>query len=279
MWAIGRVTRKLQPFTQQFRFISIIDHKKHLLEQLNRAKGREEPVVFEEKPIAEVVNNSAKIFKNLISDWLKNSNQTNNKHIIGSVPMPLNLINRLSSRNIQSDVDKNEIQTFKFVIRKHYPAIYNKCTLRRNGIIGTPGIAKSVSLLYPLLDHLANKSPDIPVLLHSANYSSLFLDGNCWIFTELMADSVLGIAACLVQYPELLYLVDGPTGENSHLILSGIKSNTILASSPAKDRYYEFLKGGAKLMMPGWSLEELLEAREDMNPNISEKTVRERYWK
>ena len=274
MWAVGRVIRKFQPFTQQFRFISIIDHKKLLLEEINRKEIK--PV----KPIAEVVNNSAKIFKNLISDWLKNSNQTNNKHIIGSVPMPLNLIDRLSSKNIQSDVDKNEIQTFKFVIRKHYPAIYNKCTEERNGIIGTPGIAKSVSLLYPLLDHLANKSPDIPVLLHSAKKGFLFLDGTLWRIPELMVDSLVGIRDCLVQYPELLYLVDGPTGKNSHLEISGINAKTILASSPAKDKYHEFLKEvGVPLMMPGWSLEELLEAREDMNPNISEKTVRERYWK
>lgn len=279
MLRAGRVFWKFQPFPQQFRFITI-NHKERLLKKLQEANETND-TVYEAKPIAEVVKNSVEKLKNLLTDWeceLKNSTRTNNKHIIGSIPMPLSLIYRISGNDIQS-VDNNEIQTFNFVIRKHYPAIYNKCTLERNGIIGTPGIAKSVSLLYPLLDHLANKSADIPVLLHSGGEASIFWNGSYWKIHKLMSDSMGGITSCLQDYPELLYLVDGPTGVHSHLMIQGKNAKTILASSPDKKNYHEFLKGGATLMMPGWSLEELLEAREDINSKISEKTVRERYSK
>lgn len=276
---IGEIWKRkfLNPFPQQFRFITN-NYKNRLLKQLQLANKTNEEAVCEVKPIAEVVHNSSQIVKNLLNEWEHSltSTQTNNKHIIGSVPMPLNLIDRVSANNIQS-VNINEIQTFKFIIRKHYPAIYNKCILERNGIIGTPGIAKSVSLLYPLLDHIANKPVDIPVLLHSKGNGYLFLDRTCWEINDLM--TARGIAICLRKYPGLLYLVDGPTGKQSHLNLEGENSKTILASSPAKAHYHEFLKDGATLMMPGWSLEELLEAREDINPKISENTVRERHSK
>ncbi len=81
-----------------------------------------------------------------------------------------------------------------------------------------------------------------------------------------------------MEYPGLLNLVDGPTGAQSHMNLEGIKSKTILASSPGKRNYHEFLKQGSKFAMPPWSLEELLEAREFINSDVTEEMVRERYY-
>lgn len=267
------VCRRFQPFSQQFRFISTTDEKKlELLEEIRKTRA-----TFEVKRIAEVVQNSAEQFKKQLNNWENNHSKINGKHLIGSVPMPLELVRRLSEEEIASSTI-NDTTTFNFVIRKHYPEIYKKCKTERNGIIGTPGIAKSVSLLYPLLDHIANKSPDTPVVLHSGEDAHVFVDGSCWTIFDFM-DSTRIMKSCLKRYPELLYLVDGPAGIKSHLDIRGRGAKTILASSPGKQNYHEFLKQGFRFMMPCWSLEELLEARELVNPDVTEQMVIDRYEK
>jgi hypothetical protein len=152
-------------------------------------------------------------------------------------------------------------------------------------VIGTPGIAKSVSLLYPLLDHIlkSNNSPDSsPVLLHSVagRDAYLFCAGSCWELSEFMTESKLGPLR-LSHYPGLVYLVDGPTGSASHIgdSLKGENTRTILASYPGRENYYEFLKQGQMFTMPCWSLEELKEARLLVCPDVTEQMVEARYDK
>jgi len=241
------------------------------------ASDPKDPIVFEVKPIAEVVHKSASLLGELQSlPFEKRQYQ----HIQGSVPMPLSLINRLDDTEICSSSG-----LFNFIIRTHYGPLYAKCTTRRNGVIGTPGIAKSVSLLYPLLDHFLQSKTctnSSPVLLHSVARGDayLFFNGSCWKLREFTTDPTFkSLRACLSDYPGLLYLVDGPTGNNSHIgnSLQGKNAKTILVSSPGKQNYYEFLKQGLRFTMPCWSLEEFLEARELVNPDVTEQLVRNRY--
>jgi hypothetical protein len=90
-------------------------------------------------------------------------------------------------------------------------------------VIGTPGIAKSVSLLYPLLDHFLQSNTSTnssPVLLHSVAREDayLFFNDSCWELPKFMTEQKLfPIHRTLIDYPGLLYLVDGPTGNNSHI--------------------------------------------------------------
>ncbi len=229
--------------------------------------------VLEQPLIAEVVHKSAALLGELQSN--KHSEY---KSIVGSVPMPLALINRLSKEQI----DSFGTELFHFIIRTHYQPLYRQCTTERNGVIGTPGIAKSVSLLYPLLDHILQSNTGTnssPVLLHSVAQGNafLFFNGSCWKLSEFRtAPQLYSLRACLSKYPGLLYLVDGPTGNHSHIgdLLIG---RTILVSSPGRENYYEFLKQGLRFMMPCWSLEELLEARKLVSPNTTEQMVRDRY--
>jgi len=93
--------------------------------------------------------------------------------------MPAELINRVDEEEVQVKAGLME-----FVIRKHYEPLYSSLNDRRNGVIGTPGVAKSVSLLYPLLKHftphVADKSFEKapPVVIHSV------LGGQAFIFLE-----------------------------------------------------------------------------------------------
>ena len=75
--------------------------------------------------------------------------------------------------------------------------------------------------------------------------------------------------------------MDGPTASRPHIgaSLEGDLSKTILVSSPGRENYHEFLKQGFRFTMPCWSLEELLEARSLINPNVTEQMVLDRYYK
>jgi hypothetical protein len=248
-----------------------------LAEKLKTLASDPDPIVFEVKAIAEVVHKSASLLGDLQSlPFEKRQYQ----HIQGSVPMPLSLINRLDDTEISSSSG-----LFNFIIRTYYGPLYEKCTTRRNGVIGTPGIAKSVSLLYPLLDHFlpsktcANSSP---VLLHSVARGDayLFFNGSCWELKKFITSPKFdSLHVCLSNYPGLLYLVDGPTGNTSHIgnSLKGENTRTILASSPDRENYCEFLKQGFRFLMPCWSLDELLEARKLVSPTTTEHIVRDRY--
>lgn len=69
------------------------------------------------------------------------------KHIVGYIQVP-NIINRVKANQVLV-----ENGMMNFIVRKHYKPIYANCTCMFNGIVGTPGIGKSVSLLYPLINH------------------------------------------------------------------------------------------------------------------------------
>ena len=119
--------------------------------------------------------------------------------------MPL-LIYRLCGTEI--DVNNGD---FNFIIRKHYKNIYDQCVLKENAIIGVPGTAQSVSLLYPLLSHfIQNKESveDAPVLLHSCftDRAHLFFNGSCWEINNLTEQSHHEIRNIL-KSKELLYLL------------------------------------------------------------------------
>ena len=186
----------------QFRFCSTNKFKLGVQEVLTflgnlPSSPHSEPIVSEQRQIANVVHNSASLLEEL------QANGSQFKHIIGSVPMPLLLINRLDSDEILCY--NSDISLFNFIIRTHYQPLYEKCRAKRNGIIGTPGIAKSVSLLYPLLDHIlkSKNSPDSsPVLLHSVSGDEayLFFDGSCWNIPKFMSSPELNqLHRCLIK--------------------------------------------------------------------------------
>jgi hypothetical protein len=146
------------------------------------------------------------------------SEQRQYQYIQGSVPMPVSLINRLT----KNEIFTHSTELFNFIIRTHYKPLYEKCFDTRNGVIGTPGIAKSVSRLYPLLNHhlkWKNSLDSPPVLLHSIERDDLFLffDGSCWKIPEFMSETQFTLRNCLRDYPGLVYLVDDPIGSKSHI--------------------------------------------------------------
>ena len=174
----------------------------------------------------------------------------------------------------------NNNQSFNFIIRKHYKHIYGKCNEDdAYGIIGTPGIAKSVSLLYPLLTHFGQYKDSItdapPVMLQScmADDAHLFFNGSYWKVTDFMTEKEL--KRILKGIPSLLYLVDGPTSSKDFVGI--IKGRTILASSPDRNGYYEFLKQGGSFIMPGWSLDEILESKPFIRKELSDDEVIRRF--
>ena len=184
------------------------------------------------------------------------------------------LINRLRQNEI--DIKDNE---FNFVIRKHYKHIYGECNeARRSGIIGTPGIAKSVSLLYRLLSHFGQYKDSIsdapPVLIHTCNTDDahLFFNGSYWKLKDFMSGYLQII---LMDCKNLLYLADGPTSSKG--LVEGMKGRIILASSPDRSGYKEFLKQGSSRIMPGWSLDELLESKPFIRKELSDDEVIRRF--
>ena len=71
------------------------------------------------------------------------------------------------------------VDDFDFIVRTHYEHIYDICSrCKRSAIIGTPGIAKSVSILYPMLKYFIKYENDIinapPVVLQSGEDAYLF---------------------------------------------------------------------------------------------------------
>ena len=185
------------------------------------------------------------------------------------------LIHRLKDTGI--DIKDNG---FKFIIRKYYKHIYGKCNEDdAYGIIGTPGIAKSVSLLYPLLSHFGQYKHSIadapPILLHSCftNDAHLFFNGSYWKVKDFMTETVL--IRILSECTDLLYLADGPTPTKS--LYEGMKGRTILASSPDRRGYKEFLKQGGSFIMPGWSLDEILESKPFIKEELSDDEVIRRF--
>ena len=174
----------------------------------------------------------------------------------------------------------NNNQSFNFIIRKHYKHIYGKCNEDdAYGIIGTPGIAKSVSLLYPLLSHFGQYKDSIsdapPVLLHCCrtDVAHLFFNGSYWKVKDFMTETVL--IRILSECTDLLYLADGPTPTKS--LYGGMKGRTILASSPDRSGYYEILKHGDSFIMPGWSLDEILESKPFIKKELSDDEVIRRF--
>jgi len=61
--------------------------------------------------------------------------------------------------------------------------------------------------------------------------------------------------------------------------MRSIAGKTILASSPDISHYGEFLKSGTSKIMPSWTLPELLESRELIQPELSAKEVKKRFYK
>ena len=185
------------------------------------------------------------------------------------------LIHRLKDTGI--DIKDNG---FKFIIRKYYKHIYGQCNEDdAYGIIGTPGIAKSVSLLYPILSHFGQYKDSIadapPVLLHSCRTDDahLFFNGSYWQVTDFMTEKQL--KRILKEIRNLLYLADGPTSSTN--LVEGMKGRIILASSPDRKGYKEFLKQGETFIMPGWSLDEILESKPFIRKELSDDEVIRRF--
>ena len=186
------------------------------------------------------------------------------------------LVNRLK----QSEIDMKDDE-FKFVIRKYYKHIYGKCNgLPAFGIIGTPGNAKSVSLLYPLLTHFGQYKDSIadapPVLLHSCltDEAHLFFNGSYWKVKGLITEQK-NLRNILRECPNVLYLADGPTTDKS--LVPAMKYKTILASQPGKKSYHHVLKDGDSFIMPGWSLDEILESKPFIRKELSDDEVIRRF--
>ena len=175
----------------------------------------------------------------------------------------------------------NNNQSFNFIIRKHYKHIYGKCNEDdAYGIIGTPGIAKSVSLLYPLLSHFGQYKDSIsdapPVLLHSCmgDIAHLFFNGSYWEVIDFMRGQS-NLKNILSEFTDLLYLADAPKPA-THLV-TNMKYKTIIASSPDRSGYYEILKHGDSFIMPGWSLDEILESKPFIKEELSDDEVIRRF--
>ena len=187
------------------------------------------------------------------------------------------LVNRLK----QSEIDMKDDE-FKFVIRKYYKHIYGKCNVEDGafGIIGTPGIAKSVSLLYRLLSHFGQYKDSIadapPVLLHSCltDEAHLFFNGSYWKVKGLITEQK-NLRNILRDCPNVLYLADGPTTDKS--LVPAMKYKTILASQPDKESYHHALKDGDSFIMPGWSLDEILESKPFIRKELSDDEVIRRF--
>jgi hypothetical protein len=127
---------------------------------------------------------------------------------------------------------------------------------RRIAIIGNPGIGKTHFLSYVLFQL---KKLGVTVLYQTKTKDSYYLFsstgvlvGNSFEFLEELSDS------------NNWYLVDGipPTEQYAF---------TLLATSPRKDNYKEFLKLGASTQrwMPVWSFEECEECRKYIFTNIT----------
>jgi len=249
------------------RFYSTLENK--LLDELKNSKS-----IVENKEVAQLVHKSAIDLVNLEKSFEEGNSEF--KHIVGYVPMPP-LVNRLKQNEI--DIKDNE---FKFVIRKYYKHIYGKCNVEDDayGIIGTPGIAKSVSLLYPILSHFGQYKDSIadapPVLLHSCRTDDahLFFDRSYWKVTRFIREQG-DLIAILTEIRNLLYLADGPTSSTN--LVEGMKGRTILASSPDRKGYKEFLKQGETFIMPGWSLDEILESKPFIKEELSDGEVIRRF--
>ena len=145
-----------------------------------------------------------------------------------------------------------------------------------------PGIAKSVSLCYPLLKHFIPhvKSGDfenaLPVVLHHPESDQAFIwhQGSAWEVKRFMQQS--GLAICVNNYPDLLYLVDGATVDSRWL---SYPEGPIKIQVTAPDgNYREEHKGYLKMTMPCWTVEELLDSRPLINDKIDVKTLSKRFY-
>ena len=212
----------------------------------------------ENKKLAMDIHEGAKQLAELEINY--HSGKSEYEHIIGSVPVPVNLIEKVD----KEDVSVNNDDMMNFVVRKCYEPLYKKCfdyPKKKICIIGTPGIAKSVSLCYPLLKHFV-KSGDFenahPVVLHHPESDRAFVwhQSSAWVVELFMQQSDLAI--CVNNYPDLLYLVDGaPVGKTwLHYPKGPIK---IQVTSPSGN-YREEHKQYSKLIMPCWTTGELLDS-------------------
>ena len=198
--------------------------------------------------------------------------------VVGTIKMP----------SIVQSLGECGVDDFDFIVRTHYEHIYNFCSRhKRSAIIGTPGIAKSVSILYPMLKHFIKYENDIinapPVVLQSGESGFLFFNGTCYNFTDFMGSSTSNLRTRVLKtYPELLNLVDSPDPSVGHLVptlSSSIPNQTIITSSPMKKRYYEFVKQGGSLsifVMPVWNIFELLRANTHVM-SLDEQEIYRRY--
>jgi hypothetical protein len=152
------------------------------------------------------------------------------------------------------------------LIRPSYPGLFNDWLaatgkLRKDGLIGTPGVGKSFFLLYALC-RLGMERYEHPIVFQNIDGMRLFFhgdkvqEGDGSDFKEYLRD------------PRCIYLVDGAA--NSLPINVG-RARTFLVSSPNKQVYGAFKKTTqhSPMIAPICTLYELLAIRA-INPDISD---------
>ena len=231
--------------------------------------------VTENKRLAMNIREGAKQLAELEINYQNGKSEY--QHIIGSVPMPVNLIKKVEEENVTVNYGM-----MNFVVRKCYESIYKKCfdyKSKKSCIIGTPGIAKSVSLCYPLLKHFIPcvKSGDfenaLPVVLHHPESDGAFIwhQGSAWQVKKFMQSDLTN---CVEDYPDLLYLVDGaPVGKTWISYPAGpIKIQVTSPSGNYREEHKQYLK----LIMPCWKVDELRDSRVLINDKIDVDTLDKR---
>lgn len=102
----------------------------------------------------------------------------------------------------------------------------------------------------------------------------LFFNGSYWEVNHFLRIQ-FNLLDILTKCPNLLYLADGPTFSTP--LVDNMKYKTILASSPDRSGYSEFLKQGGLFIMPGWSLGEILESKPFIKKELSDDEVIRRF--
>ena len=281
---MGRTITALKKLAEQegvdpkFRKSSLVEKLATSLYEKQKINAKTEDSAVENKKLAMDIHECAKQLAELEINYRNGKSEY--QHIIGSVPVPVNLIMRVRKENVSVN---NEMMNF--VVRKCYEPIYKKCfdsKGKKSCIIGTPGISKSVSLCYPLLKHFIPhvKSGDfenaLPVVLHhpESDRALIWHQASAWEVKRFMQQS--GLAICVNNYPDLLYLVDNATVGFSWL---NYPRGPIKIQVSAPDgNYREEHKEGLQMTMPCWTVEELLDSRLLINDKIDVKTLYKRFY-